>query len=199
MNIVIRAFRAASITNLAQQWAQRAHSLQKQHNVTCYVESSSIQKYTPVFLWGRLQERCDWSVHDPPSRTRPAIGGGQWSTLKLAEQAVEVRGRCGVFFTRGPLEGCLVRSQRRETQHVFTRVFRDNFQDYSEGEFSRSGDEVRGGRECAIATAATAAGIVASLESHTVAAMGTSFLTGSLPGGFSLRFPWVNADPYFSP
>lgn len=67
-----------------------------------------------------------------------------------------------------------------------------SFQDYSEGEFSRAGDEVRGGRERALAAAAAAAGLAAGLEPHLAPAMGTGLLAGSLSGGLPICFPRVS-------
>lgn len=65
-------------------------------------------------------------------------------------------------------------------------------QDYPEGEFSRSGDEVRGGRERAVAAAAAAAGVAAGVEPHPAAAVGPGLPAGALPGRFPLRVPRVS-------
>lgn len=73
----------------------------------------------------------------------------------------------------------------------------DSCQDYSEGEFSRSGDEVRGRRERAVAAAAAAAGVAASVEPHPAAAVGPGLPAGALPGGFSIRFPRVRRKSLF--
>lgn len=100
-------------------------------------------------------------------------------------------GGAGCSSPRGPLEGCLVRAQRRETQHVFGPVCCVSYQNYSENELSRSGDEMRGGRERALAAAATAAGVAAGLEPHTVATMGTCVFTSTLSGCISISFSGV--------
>lgn len=101
-------------------------------------------------------------------------------------------GGAGCSSPRGPLEGCLVRAQRRETQHVFGLVCRVSFQNYSESELSRQGDEVRGGRECALSAATVTAGILVGLEPYIVATMGTCIFTSTLSSGFSIRFSWVS-------
>lgn len=64
-------------------------------------------------------------------------------------------------------------------------------QDYPEGEFSRAGDEVRGGRGRAFAAAA-AAGVAAGVEPHPAAAVGPGVPAGALPGRLPLCVPWVS-------
>lgn len=80
--------------------------------------------------------------------------------------------------------------RRRKAQHVSARVCPSR-QDYPEGELSRSGDEVRGGRD-AVAAAAATAGLAARLEPHPAAAVGARVPAGALPGGFPLRFSRVS-------
>lgn len=85
-----------------------------------------------------------------------------------------------------------MRSQRLRAQHVSRGCF-DSRQDYSEGEFSRSGDEVRGRVERAVAAAAAAAGLAAGLEPYPAAAVGPGLPAGALPGGLPLCVSRVRA------
>lgn len=62
---------------------------------------------------------------------------------------------------------------------------------YSEGEFSRSGDEVRGGRRRSVATAASATG-AAAVAAAAAATVGTGLPASPVPGCLPLCISWVS-------
>lgn len=145
MKIVTRAFgAAASITNPASTMGLMLTHYKKRRNITRYVEKLLYSKcILQFFRWEGFGCASIGGSGSRPARGAAPLAVGS-STLDASPGLSRLsrhEGGAGCASPRAPLEGCLVRTQRRRAQHVLRGWF-DSYQDYSEGEFSRSGDEV---------------------------------------------------------